>query len=219
MKKTILLISLIFVQILSSQTIEIGPTLGFQSSRIDDSDFFNDSPSIGKSLWRVCNGFQTIFYFKNPKLQESNAIFFNFNSMTLGARSENDLASYRISTNSYELGYRVEGIPNKTGRGYLDAGLGMNVFTDRENIYFGNNAPNVNFPNLNFGSIRLKEKEYKLVLGIGYDFHIHKNFNAFTEIKVGAGFTNINLDSSSLINTYIAINSGIRYIINFKDNK
>jgi hypothetical protein len=219
MKKFYSILCFILFQSILSQTIEIGPTFGFQGSRIDDSDFFNDSPSIGKSLWRINYGFQTILYLKNPKQYNGNAFFLNYYTMTLGARSENGVASYRINTNSLELGYRMVGNPIKVGRFYMDIGLGMNIFSDKENIYFGNNLPSIDFPNLEGSSIKLKENEYKLVLGMGYDFHIHQNFNTFFEVKVCGGFTNINSNPGSYINTYIAFNTGIRYIINFKEKK
>ena len=214
MKKTFFFLAFLLSFITFSQTIEFGPTLGLHSSSIDDANFFNDHPSIGKRLWSVNKGIQTIIYFKDPKESSTFAITLNYHNADYGVRSDKRQNYYSYNTNSYDIGLRYTSLPEISGRFYLEGGLGVNIF-DKSKIYHGLTSETDAFPDLK-EAIALKNNELKLVLGLGYDFNVFKDFICFTELKASGGFTNITRNEGAYINTYFQFNTGLRYIVNFK---
>ncbi|MES2864539.1 MAG: hypothetical protein V4666_10505 [Bacteroidota bacterium] len=214
MKKIFLIATLLITYISNAQTIEFGPTIGAHASSIDNANFFEEQPSIGKKLWNINKGFQTIIYFKDPKENSTYAITLNYHNSNYGVRSDKRQNYYSYNTNSFDLGFRIIGEPQKSGRLYLEAALGINIF-DTNEPYHGLTSETIAFPELK-EAILLKDNEYKLVLGMGYDIYIAKNFISFFEVKASGGFTNITQNSGSYINTYFQFNTGLRYIVNFK---
>ncbi|SEP78837.1 hypothetical protein [Flavobacterium urocaniciphilum] len=216
MKKLVFITFIFFPLLAMSQTLEFGPTLGLHASSIDDANFFIDKPSIGKRLWNVNKGFQTILYFKDPKQTSTGAITLNFHNTDYGVRSDKRQNFYSYNTNSFDIGYRFSGFPDyeKNIRAYLEAGLGINLF-DTSNYYHGLTEETDAFPELK-EAIALKDKELKLVLGLGFDFNVFKDFICFTELKASGGFTNITQNDGAYIDTYFQLNTGLRYIVNFK---
>jgi hypothetical protein len=213
-KKIIVFTLVILSNCIFSQTLEIGTKIGTTASSIDDSDFFNDKPSIGKKLWSVNYGIHSIYYFKNPKETKTGAIVFEFNNRKLGVKSKSNNSTYEIDSKSVEIVYRMCAEPDKIGRFFLDVGLGIN-FLKEDNIYKGSVEPTIAFEKLS-QPLLIKDKDYKLVLGLGYDFVINKKLVTYFQLDACGGFTNINKNSGSYINTYFSLNTGLRYTLEFK---
>lgn len=214
-KSLIVLVLILISGTINCQTVEIGTKIGTTSSSIDDSDFFNDKPSLGKKLWSINYGFHTIYYFKNPKETKTGAIVFEFNNRKLGVRSESSNATYEIDSKSIEVVYRMCAKPNKVGRFFLDVGLGVNFLKD-SNIYKGSVEPTIAFDKLS-QPLLIKSKDYKLVLGFGHDFIINRKLVTYFQLDACGGFTNINKNAGSYINTYFSLNTGLRYTLEFNN--
>lgn len=212
-KILIALVLMLTTNTIYCQTMEFGTKIGTTASTIDDSDFFNDKPSIGKKLWSINYGFHTIYYFKNPRETQTSAIVIEFNNRKLGVRSNSSNASYEIDSKSIEVVYRMCGKPNKVGRFFLDVGLGVN-FLKEGNNYKGAVEPTTAFENLS-QPLLIKDKDFKLVLGLGYDFILSKKLVTYFQLDACGGFTNINKNSGSFINTYFSLNTGLRYALEF----